>query len=165
MKIRGDFQTNSSSASFILKIKSKWVTFDDFERSWKDFKDHYIDYHSWDINEKVKKTKEYIETLKKEHITSKKPKDGIKKFFREQEEKLCKQTDDEIIDTIIGFMFLSNGPFTNLFEVTNHVTMYNDYSDIPDIFRYAILKNNIDPGFLEREFGMEELRIVIEEDN
>jgi len=164
MKIKRDFISNSSSASFILKIKSKYVTFDDFEKSWKDFKKYYIEEHSWIIEGKVEKVKDYIEEIKKGNGISAKDK-GLQKYFKEQEERYCRQTDEEIVDNIIGFMVLSNGPFSNLFEVTNCVTMYNDYSDIPAIFRYAILKNNIEPGFLEREFGMEELRIVIEEDH
>ena len=55
MKVKLDFITNSSSASFILYVTSTENNLKDFTTKWNDFIEHFININSYSLQERVKK--------------------------------------------------------------------------------------------------------------
>jgi glycerophosphoryl diester phosphodiesterase len=151
MKVKTDFITNSSSASFILYVNCEAKTLNEFIKLWNKYIDYYIEINSESLDKKVEKYKDAT----KKHIKSKKELeekiekgeadkrdelfyDLIYKHFDEKASLLA--TDDQIKRTLLGEMNFDI-KFENFFTVTHDTSMYNDFfQDVPDWMLYLIYR-------------------------
>lgn len=173
MKIKADFVTNSSSASFILFIQSTFDNLEKFKESWDKYLKSYIKEHEWIFQKKVENLRKYYkesqETIGK---IEEKIKNGIELTFVERMDyqnkdeisELENLTDEELQKISLGHIELQN-LFGNTFEISSWRVMFNDFSDIPKWMSYLVILHNMNPEFLLESFGFKNIRLKIEEDD
>ena len=147
MKLKMDFVTNSSSASFILYVTSTENNLDDFTTRWNDFVEYFINTNSYSLQEKVKKYREALKELNKDKKElEEKIKNGealphqknfydIFYFHIKENNNL---SDHDIMKMLLGEMSC-NHISENTFSVVHSVTMLNNlFEDLPSWMTYLI---------------------------
>jgi adenylate kinase family enzyme len=173
MKKKFDFITNSSSASFILYVKSTTNDLEEFKILFERYLDHFFDENFYRISEKITKYKEATAELKKsrEELEEKiKINDATKQeislynmFYKNQEEKELSEREIKKVVTQSNNVLIDK-LLKNTFEITYWTSMLNDVlEDCPDWMIKIILENNIDPKKLI-QFGIKEVRLKVEDD-
>ena len=171
MKIKTDFVSNSSSASFILLIDSTTDNFDLFVESWEHFIEDFINEHSYRIDQKVEKYKKAHEEHKKwylerkEKISKGEASDSDKTLFDLFDKmQIQDRTKEEIQRIVIGNYGVEQVVGT-AFQVLHWTSMFNYLlEDVPEWMKYAIIMENMYPGHLMK-YGFKTARIKIEKDN
>lgn len=171
MKLKGDFITNSSSASFILYIESTTNNLDVFIRDcWDAYIKYYIGSYSYRLIPKAQEYRKFLEEEYKERIEiEKKNKDGLidKKelgffnlsnhVFKDPKEL----SDDDIIkEYLLGSMFVGK-KVGNVFSISYWTSMFNNLTeDVPPWMIEIILMYNINPNDLTK-FGMKSVKLEV----
>jgi len=173
LKIKTDFITNSSSASFILFIESTFDTLEEFEESWNKFLKKYIFTHKWKIDKKVKnlkisykKAKEEISKIE-EKIKNNEKITNFEKItydFKNERVKLENLSDEDLEKITLGNMVIQNF-IGSIFEISQWSVMYNDFSDVPEWMTYLIILHNMNPEYLLSDFGFKNVKFKINEDD
>ncbi|HQQ39744.1 MAG TPA: hypothetical protein PKY72_05545 [Bacilli bacterium] len=173
MKVKLDFITNSSSASFILYVTSTENNLKDFTTKWNDFVEHFININSYSLQERVKK---YRKSLKKLNKEKKELEEKIKNGEAlPQQEKFYNvfyshvKTDNNLSDHDIMKMLLGemscNHISENTFSVVHSVTMLNNlFEDLPSWMTYLILLDHMKDDQL-LEFGIKSIKLEVDEDS
>ena len=172
MKIKSDFATNSSSASFILYIDSNISNLEDFKESWEKYITFFIEDNMWNIDSAIRKFREYEDDSKKkfevikEKIENKTLTEAEQKFYdlfyEGKEPKIS--TDEEIIrNHIIGHMEVDK-VVGNTYKISHFTPMFNFIlDDVPKWMQYLIISKNMDPNIFS-DLGLLSCRLSIEED-
>jgi len=173
MKLKIDFITNSSSASFILYVTSTENNLKDFNTKWNDFVEYFINNNLYSFREKVKKYRESLKELNKE---KKELEEKIKNGEAlPQQEKFYNvfyshvKTDNDLSDHDIMKMLLGemnrNHISENVFSVVHSVTMLNNlFEDLPSWMIYLILLDHMKDDQL-LEFGIKNVKLEVDEDS
>jgi len=172
MKIRGDFQTNSSSASFILIIKSKDNDLKEFQKNWKKFINFFKDNHHWITKEKEDKMSGYYKRQEKtvKEYKEKEKNEGwlneSEKFYLSWAEEALNSRKKDKKDLYFPYsgIHLCTKILDNVFEISMFTSCFNTLLEIPQWTNWLILKYNEDPKFLEKKFGFKEIKLKVEED-
>jgi len=173
MKLKTDFVTNSSSASFILYVTSTENNLNGFTARWNDFVEYFINTNSYSLQEKVKK---YRKSLKALNRSKKKLEEKIKngealpqqKNFYDVFYSHIEENDDlsdyDIMRILLGEMSC-NHISENVFSVVHSVTMLNNlYEDLPDWMIYLILLDHMKDSQL-LEFGIKDVKLKVDRDS
>lgn len=173
MKVKLDFITNSSSASFILYVTSTENNLKDFTTKWNDFIEHFININSYSLQERVKK---YRKSLKKLNKEKKKQEEKIKngEVSKQQEmfydlfyshiESDNDLSDHDIMKMLLGEMSCKHIS-ENVFSVVHSVTMLNNlFEDLPSWMTYLILLDHMKDDRL-LEFGIKSIKLEVDEDS
>jgi lysyl-tRNA synthetase class I len=170
MKFKNDFITNSSSASFILKIKSTANNLKDFIELWNLYIKHYTEEHKYKIDEKVEKHKKWLRKYKREQIKLKKKIENNEATKYEKIKfELCykeneNESDEDIKKDILGNMMFEKIS-KNLYEVSHWTSMFNCIEeDVPNWMIELIVLYNMDPKKLLR-YGFKNIKFEIKDDN
>jgi len=171
MKIKNDFITNSSSASFILTIDSTANSLDEFLELWNKFLEHFILENKWKIDIQIEKYKKNLEERISEKnkllekINSGNADEKDKTIFNliyshYDDDAINKLKNEDIQKMILGEMNY-NHVISHVFSVEHNVSMYNSFDDIPDWMIYVIIKQNMGSDLFQ--FGIKDVIFSIEE--
>lgn len=174
MKLKGDFTTNSSSASFILYVEALTNKLDEFIRDcWDPYIKYYISSYSYRLIPKAQEYRKFLEEEYKERIeVEKKIKDETidKKelgFFNLTNHVLVdpqKLSDDDIIKEYILESIFVGKKVGNVFSVSYWTSMFNNLTeDVPPWMIELILMYNMNPNDLTK-FGMKSVKLEVSED-
>lgn len=169
MKIKSDFTTNSSSASFILLIEFSSTSLSDFQDSWEKFLETYVNEHKYRIDKAVKKFNDNVKRYEKDMEKSiQKQKEGkttelenwwIESYLKDKDKEKPNPIKEVLgqhdVEHVIG----------NLFSVTSHTSMFNYIiEDVPEWMIYLMVKHTMkDPELFE--LGFKDIRFKIEDDH
>lgn len=133
MKVRLDFVSNSSSASFLLYIESTADTEDQFRKDMKFLLKDYFDIRGYWYEEKDKEMeRKYKEMM--ESVTDEKS----KKVYKEALETW--KSRKPMSQRIQAEVMLAKQIATHVFEIQSWTSMLNDLpDDLPDYFKYLML--------------------------
>jgi hypothetical protein len=172
MKLKMDFITNSSSASFILYVESVVKDISEFEQLWNKYVDYFIESHSYKL---LKNAEEYKENAKDSIERKKKIEEKIKnneaiqiheKMWFDSYSHLIERNVENTSDYdwmryTLGEMNVKQvvGP---LFTISNHITMLNELEDIPNWMLHLILLDKTKDNKL-LNFGITNVSILVVE--
>lgn len=166
MKLKTDFITNSSSASFILYIDSIYDQIEIFNSAWNDYLNEYMEDDHYQIYKEIEEHKNTRESIKKKVVViEEKIENNID--LNNFEKKLYSDYKDKILE--LKIKTLGNMEMEHLesrsYKVTHWTSMYNSIlMDIPRWMIYLIILYNMKPEFVFEHFGFRNIRLVIEED-
>ena len=173
MKVKNDFITNSSSASFILTVKSYVNDLDSFKEIWDKYLDEYIDdnYYKFYIRVKahrkwlrkcIKERKRYILKIENNTITAREKSlnDILYGDLDENyHENLLKLSNNEISKKLIEGFSIKH-ILDNIFEIESGTIMLNYLSDVPGFMKDLVLLSHINKEILNK-LGFEEVSLKI----
>lgn len=173
MKVKLDFITNSSSASFILYVTSTENTIDSFTSKWNEYIKYFIIENYYSLLPKVQS---YRKFLKESNEMKKEKEEKIKNGSATDIDKIMFNnfyshlkldedlSDFEIIKMMSGEMNIEQiSP--DGYTVTNNTSMLNDIlEDIPKWMVYLILLYNMKDNKLS-EFGIKDVVLKIDKDS
>jgi len=169
MKIKVDFITNSSSASFILYIESTAQNLEEFEKCWEKYINYFTSSYKYRLHENVKKWRKSLQGSWKEKLKAdKKIKEGKatkleKTFFGLMSPPVDPKniSDDEIMKMVLGEMTI-NQVVGNVYSISHFTSMFNDYNDLPKWMIELIVMNNMKSGEL-LDFGFKDVKLKIDD--
>ena len=171
MKIKSDFITNSSSASFILFIESTANTLEEFEKGWDEYIKSYCAEYGHTLSGRVKS---WRENLHKSWLYKLELDEKSKNGTATDTEKALnsglymalnpeKLSDDDILKMALGEMTI-NKEGENLFSVSYWTSMFNFVmDDLPAWMINLIVLHNMEPKDLLR-FTFKDVKLKIEDD-
>lgn len=175
MKIKNDFVTNSSSASFILTITSAYDEIEIFNSTWNDYLREYMNDDYCEISKQIDNHKKFKKNF---YESIKKKVDKIEKKIESKieinnfEKKLYSEHKDDVLelppDAELKIKSLGNMELKHLGEKTYQIihwtSMYNSIlMDIPRWMTYLIILYNMTPAFVFDHFGFKNVQFEIDE--
>jgi hypothetical protein len=171
MKIKSDFITNSSSASYILYIESSAKNLNEFKMFWKKYQQFYIDSYRYRLDQKIKEYRKILKkSWKKKLEIDKKVKNGtaseMEKIFNLMREPTNPKdlSDDELLNQVLDFHTNIELIVGNVYSVEYFTSMHNDLDDIPKWMKELIILNNMKSPEL-MVLGFKDVRLEIKKDN
>jgi hypothetical protein len=172
MKIKSDFITNSSSASFILFIETNLPNLKAFTKSWNKYIEFFIDDNKWVIDHQIEDRKKYLKESREEGL---KLKEKINNNTATKEDKIMydffykgsnfkDKSKKQLIKDILGDMVIDE-VVAYTYEVSHHTSMYNYIlDDVPRWMQHMIIMKNIEPETFS-EIGFLNCKLKIESDH
>ena len=173
MKIKTDFVTNSSSASFILFVEtSGYITLEEFQVNWQKYLDHYYNEYFYKLDEQIKSYKKCLKNnWREKNSIERKKAEGTElqlseKLFsclHEDAEDPKTITDEEIKRRVIGAVNIKQiAP--NVYSVSEWTSMFNGITeDVPGWMIHLIVLCNMGSSNLY-DFGIKNVKLEINED-
>jgi hypothetical protein len=170
MKIKTDFITNSSSASFILYVDSTADSLEEFKAIWEKYIKYYKDEYFWLFNEKVKKHREMLkENYKKKLEHQAKIDNGTANehdmmwnFFYKNVKNPKNVSKKEIEKIVLGNMDIKEIS-KHVYAVEHYTSMFNGIlTDVPWWMLQLIALQNMDSIQLKR-LGIISCKLSIDE--
>ena len=172
MKVKLDFVTNSSSASFVLSISVEPnIDISEFNKLWDKYVNFFLGEYSYKLQEKIDSQRKHINELKDhQNIIKEKIKNGMELntmdtlkdlWYKQLSEKDF--TEEGIKRSILGNMIVTD-LVSGVFEISQWTSMFNDYGDIPKWMIHLIILNNVDKSEMFSKFGFKEVKLKILED-
>jgi len=175
MKLKLDFITNSSSASFILYIDSTATDLSEFESQWKNYIDAFIHDYYYRLEPKIKKYRKIlIDNYEKDKKLEQKVKDGtatedeiswFNVFVSKEDLRNPNEvSDDEIKKRVLGQMMIEKIAGST-YSVEHFTPMFNNIcDDVPNWMIELIVMYNMNPTDLLK-YGFKDVKLKISQDN